>query len=298
MSHFDNILVAIDFKATEQAEIDHAINLAKMHQAKLTFMSVIPELSRDAHLEISAMSPEQRLERQLEQRMEQLEMVSQCAIQNTGIETECVTVSGTPSVEIIKQIMRNKHDLLMIAERENNSIIKNKLMGSTARELLRKAPCPVLAVHPKCLGDYKRVMATINVNEQKGVDSETLNQTIVSNATFIAEAEKSNLSIMSIIPSQADKTVYMEKIKSCLNSNNVTIADDNIHLEVGEPAQAIIDSTLTHKIDLLVMGMLSRTGIQGFFIGNTVEKVLDTVECSILTIKPDTFVSPIKLDDH
>ncbi|HHL18272.1 MAG TPA: hypothetical protein ENJ33_00900 [Thiothrix sp.] len=298
MSHFDNILVAIDFKATEQAEIDHAINLAKMHQAKLTFMSVIPELPRDAYLEISAMSPEQRLKHQLEQRMEQLEIVSQCAIQDTGIKTECIAVSGIPSVEIIKQVMRNNHDLLMIAERENNSVLKNKLMGSTARELLRKAPCPVLAVHPQSLRDYKRIIATINVSEQKGVNSENLNQTIVSNAIFIAEADKSALSIVSIMPPEASKTSYMEKIKSCLNSNNVIIDDENIHVEVGEPAQVIIDATLTHKTDLLVMGMLSRTGIQGFFIGNTVEKVLDMVECSILTIKPAEFVSPIKLNDE
>jgi len=297
MSHFDNILVALDFKATEQAEIDHAINLAKMHQAKLTFMSVIPELPRDAHLEISAMSPEQRLERQLEQRMEQLEMIAECATQNIGIETECVAISGTASIEIIKQVIRNKHDLLMIAERENNSILKNKLMGSTARELLRKAPCPVLAVHPKCLGDYQRIMASINVNEQKGVDSETLNQTIVSNAIFIAKADKSDLSVVAIAPSEADKKNHLEKIQNCLNANNMPINNENIHIEIGEPAQVIIDSTLTYNTDLLVMGMLSRTGIQGFFIGNTVEKVLDTVECSILTIKPDEFVSPIKLDD-
>jgi nucleotide-binding universal stress UspA family protein len=298
MSHFENILVAIDFKATEQAEIDHAINLAKIHHAKLTFMSVIPELPRDAHLEISAMSPEQRLEHQLEQRMEQLEMVSQCAIQNTGIETACVTVSGTPSVEIIKQVLRNKHDLLMIAERENNSVLKNKLIGSTARELLRKAPCPVLAVHPKCLGDYKQIIATINIDEQKGVDSQALNSTIVANAAFIAEADKSALALLSIMPPEAARADYIEKIQACLKSNDITIDDDKIYIEMGEPAQVIIDATLTHNTDLLVMGMLSRTGIQGFFIGNTVEKILDNVECSILTIKPDEFVSPIKLDEN
>lgn len=297
MSHFDNILVAIDFKATEQAEIDHAINLAQMHQAKLTFMSVIPELPRDAHLEISAMSPEQRLARQLEQRMEQLEMVSQCAVQNTGIETECITISGTPSIEIIKQVMRNKHDLLMIAERENNSILKNKLFGSTARELLRKAPCPVLAVHPKQSGDYKRIMATINVSDQNGIDNQPLNDAIVTDATLIAKAENSELALVSIITTEDQKADSLTRIKACLSDNKVTIDDNHIYVETGEAAQVIIDATLTHDTDLLVMGMLSHTGIKGFFIGNTVEKVLDEVECSILTVKPAEFVSPIKLSD-
>jgi nucleotide-binding universal stress UspA family protein len=47
------------------------------------------------------------------------------------------------------------------------------------------------------------------------------------------------------------------------------------------------------KIDLLVMGTICRTGIPGFIIGNTAEKVLDTINCSVLTVKPVGFVSPV-----
>lgn len=295
MNPLQNILVAIDFKATEQAEIDHAISLAKTHNAKLTFISVIPPLPRDAHLEISAMTPEQRLERQLAQRLELLETISQCAIENTGIETECVVTSGVACIEIIKHILRNDYDLLMLAERENNSLIKNKLIGSTARELLRKAPCPVLAVHPKHSSDYKRIMVTINVNKQKGVDDVSLNNAIIAEADSIAQAEHSSLSMVSIMPNDGNRETHLNSIKTRLADNDVTIDDDEIYIHTGEPAQVIVDATIKHNTDLLVMGMLSRTGIQGFFIGNTVEKVMDDVECSILTVKPKEFVCPIKL---
>lgn len=30
------------------------------------------------------------------------------------------------------------------------------------------------------------------------------------------------------------------------------------------------------------------------FIGNTAEKILDEVDCSVLTVKPETFGSPVK----
>jgi len=39
-------------------------------------------------------------------------------------------------------------------------------------------------------------------------------------------------------------------------------------------------------IDLLVMGMLCRTGIAGFLVGNTAEEVLNQVDCPVLTLKP------------
>jgi len=44
------------------------------------------------------------------------------------------------------------------------------------------------------------------------------------------------------------------------------------------------------------MGTLSRTGISGLLIGNTAEKVLRQVDCSVLIVKPDGFITPVKLD--
>ncbi len=41
------------------------------------------------------------------------------------------------------------------------------------------------------------------------------------------------------------------------------------------------------------LGTVGRSGIRGLLPGNTAEKVLDTCDCSILTVKPEGFVSPI-----
>ena len=49
-----------------------------------------------------------------------------------------------------------------------------------------------------------------------------------------------------------------------------------------------------NKIDILVMGTVARTGIQSFVIGNTAENVLQKVTCSLLALKPNGFVSPVK----
>jgi nucleotide-binding universal stress UspA family protein len=51
------------------------------------------------------------------------------------------------------------------------------------------------------------------------------------------------------------------------------------------------------EVDAIVMGTVCRSGIAGFFIGNTAEEVLQRVDCSVLTVKPDGFVSPIKLEE-
>lgn len=46
---------------------------------------------------------------------------------------------------------------------------------------------------------------------------------------------------------------------------------------------------------LLVMGTVTRTGIQGFLIGNTAEQILQRVACSVLAVKPDGVVSPVQI---
>jgi nucleotide-binding universal stress UspA family protein len=58
----------------------------------------------------------------------------------------------------------------------------------------------------------------------------------------------------------------------------------------------IPDFAMEEQIDLIVMGTVGRSGISGLFIGNTAEKVLQKVDCSVLAVKPEGFVSPVKLD--
>jgi len=47
--------------------------------------------------------------------------------------------------------------------------------------------------------------------------------------------------------------------------------------------------------DLIVMGTIARTGIPGFFTGNTAESILNQIVCSVLAIKPAGLITPIKL---
>jgi len=43
-----------------------------------------------------------------------------------------------------------------------------------------------------------------------------------------------------------------------------------------------------------VMGTVVRSGIPGFFFGNTAEKILNRLDCSVLALKPKGWSSPIK----
>jgi nucleotide-binding universal stress UspA family protein len=75
----------------------------------------------------------------------------------------------------------------------------------------------------------------------------------------------------------------------------LSIPPERIHLVKGSAAAVIPRLVLRKKIDVLVMGTVCRTGVAGFLMGNTAERVLGNVKCSVLTLKPDGFVTPVRL---
>jgi len=51
------------------------------------------------------------------------------------------------------------------------------------------------------------------------------------------------------------------------------------------------------KIDLIMMGTVGRTGIPGLLMGNTAETVLNRIDCSVLAVKPEGFITPVRLEE-
>ena len=46
-----------------------------------------------------------------------------------------------------------------------------------------------------------------------------------------------------------------------------------------------------------VMGTLSRSGVDGLLIGNTAERILRRLECSVLAVKPEGFRTPLRFEE-
>ncbi|MBL7187920.1 MAG: universal stress protein [Phycisphaerae bacterium] len=73
--------------------------------------------------------------------------------------------------------------------------------------------------------------------------------------------------------------------------------DSHVHFLLDEPEIAIPELAARQHIELIVMGTVCRTGLPGLFIGSTAENVLSQVDCSVLALKPEGFVSPVKQKD-
>ena len=70
------------------------------------------------------------------------------------------------------------------------------------------------------------------------------------------------------------------------------------HLIKGDPRKIIPVFAKEIKADLVVMGTVARTGLSGFFMGNTAETILNQLNCSVLAIKPQGFITPVSLEEQ
>ncbi len=144
---FKNILIPTDGSELSQRAVRAAVDLAKLHQARITCIHVIP----DYHLLIAyegAFDPvtEERIEEEAKTRAEgYLAFVRKCA-GDAGVpcETVCET-SDHPYDAILKTAEARGCDLIMMTSHGRKGLAA-VLLGSETRKVLTHTRIPVLVM--------------------------------------------------------------------------------------------------------------------------------------------------------
>ena len=87
--------------------------------------------------------------------------------------------------------------------------------------------------------------------------------------------------------------LYLVILDELLEQHDYQNLSTKIHLLKGDPGDVIPALAQRKRVELVVIGTVARTGIPGVFIGNTVEKTLDALDCSVLAVKPKAFITPV-----
>jgi universal stress protein E len=315
MRRFKNILLVFDPEAANEVALDRAVTLVKKNEAQLTVVKVVDQWPQKAHRFAEVMSVSDIHESVVQGAREQLEKLIASA-QQGGTRVGAKVLSGTAFLEIIREVLREKHDLvIMTAEDERG--LKTQLFGSTSMHLMRKCPCPIWVMKPTQDKRFARILAAVDTDpEDSDTKHDALNAKIMDLATFLAEQEQSELHIVhawtmfgeSLLRSkrarlkerQVDAWVlehrqrHERQLDKLLDESALENLKHQVHLTKGSAESVIPVLVHEQQIDLIVMGTICRTGVAGFFIGNTAESALQQVNCSVLTVKPDGFVSPVR----
>lgn len=306
MKRFKNIALVHE---CDQPTLERAVALAKLNRAKLTIVSPMPELPDGwEQVRIGEKSIDIR-KLVIQDHQARLRKVAD-SVRGQGIRPTTKILTGHPALEIIRDVIQNQRDLVIMTA-EGKGGLKERLFGSTSSHLLRKCPAPLLVMKPGRRKRFQRILAAIDPTVT-GEARDTLNGVILELASSLAAREEAELHIVHawtlpgesllrnrgglyaaeaglLIRKEADQRRQL--VESLLSKHS--LKDHRLHLVKGDASDVIASWVAKLGIDLLVMGTVCRTGIPGLLIGNTAERILNAVDCSVLTVKPKGFVSPM-----
>ena len=325
MKRFKDILCVVEAGEACKPALECAVTLAENNLANLTVVDVVESVGAgiempegdhlDADLQTAMMSEhEQSLNALVDP-------------YRTRIEIQTKVLQGTSFLEIIREVLRNGHDLVIKIPETQNWL--DRLFSSADMHLLRKCPCPVWLIKPTPPKSYQVILAAVDVDDAHPPaelrSRHALNRQILEMASSLALSEFAELHIGSAWDALGESTMrgafirtpeeeiiaYVEQVRrkyaanldelmgevaGNLGQETMDYLKPRTHLVKGLARKEIPALAKRIEADLVVMGTVGRTGVSGFIMGNTAEMILNQIDCSVLAIKPPGFATPVTVE--
>jgi universal stress protein E len=315
MKRFRNILVGVDLSLADRLVADElappsaeavacALWLAKINaaeSAKIRFFSTLDVSPRTQHVIERRTGNEPNL---LDRAAGALQKLVDRA-RAEGVEADSEVVFGNSWLQIIRCVLREGHDLVVAGTRHMGRA-ECFLLGSTGIKLLRKCPCPVWIAQPQAESKIAEILVAHDLRPVGDLAMELgcwLAQHHDAQLHVLHSVEYPQLDFLdNLLPESAfseEETQYRETAEQHIAAQLATFELSRpAHVQiVSEPPDvAILNYLEQHSIQLLVMGTIGRAGIAGMFTGNTTERMLPRIGCSVLAVKPEGFESPVLLE--
>ena len=307
---YQKILAVIEPFEEQQKSLLRAIEIANITGASVTAFLTIYDFSYEMTTMLSMDERENMRSAVVEDKSEWLSDIVENHVAENNISIDIKVVwHNRPYESIIFEVIDQNYDLIVKGTQQHDTL-KSVIFTPTDWHIMRKAPVPVLLVKEHDWPQNGQILAAVNV----GVDVEdhrSLNERITLSALHFAGLLKSNVNLVNAYPTTPDNIVieipefdrssYDDSVKEHHQQEMQThaakhqIPEQRCHVLPGLPEHVIPGLAKELDAELVVIGTVGRQGISAALIGNTAEHVIDKLDCDVLAIKPEGFVSPVKV---
>lgn len=316
MNEFAKILVGVDpqswpgkLSAPVATAVKQAMRLAELIPCEITFFSVLAPQDEG---ELEVLPDEGEKERVASgQEAACLESLRALVEQSKerGSRATSKTAYGIGWIELTREAIDGRYDLVLVGTR-NQGTFRRALFGSTAMKLLHNCPAPVWVAKPEThptptkvlvASDFsklsdKALRLAVSIGSSCGAQVHLIHvvKQRYAQLSDTGEAETRGEEVCHDHDRAAANRRLNEQLTRVSNAASpvkASIADDTAAADypIAKYAEA-------NQIDLLVLGTNARQGLAGVFIGNTAERLLPVINCSLLVVKPDGFACPVCLE--
>jgi universal stress protein E len=204
--------------------------------------------------------------------------------------------------------MRNSPADLVVKDTHHHPLARRAFADNSDWHLIRACPLPLLLTKPKVWDTHPVLMAAVDpghANDPSAALDHRILDVAASLATrfdtplhalhayfaaAIATAAVGGMPPFAGVSAEAlaaENALQRSRIKQ--TTDQYGVADADLHVDAGAAAEYLLRMAAHCNADILVMGAIARSGLKRVLIGNTAERVLETLPCDVLVVKSPDF---------
>jgi len=292
MPLIQRILCPIDFSGFSVLAFDYAQSVASHYKATLLLQHVVDSLRPyypyhafpDSFDEIC-----RKLRANAVEQLQEFAKTNNCC----GVHSQCTVQDGDVTGLILEVAAERAVNLIVMGTHGLRGI-DHLTLGSVTEKVLRKAPCPVLAVCKPAHDSVTQAGAPHLVKVHRVVCctdfSEPSEQALEHAVSLAAEycAELTLLHVLEDVSSASDIENETARMLKRLEEQMSPWAYKNVVtkyvVRIGKAYQQIIQLALESQTDLLVMGVRGRNALDLAVFGSTTYRVVQLGPCPVLVV--------------
>jgi universal stress protein E len=217
-----------------------------------------------------------------------------------GIDVRCDTVWDFPPAHaIVRRALAGKPDLV-VAESHHHTRLARWFLANSDWELIRECPCPVWFVKQERLPAEPLVVTAVDPAHVRASES-SLDDRLLTTSNALTQQLGGRIALLHVedmtsFGSKRQRQTAATWTRDALErlAHRHGLEDAARELRSGRPAPEIVAAANALEADVLVMGVLSRSGLDPHHIGRNAEHVLDHVACDVIVVKPRGFQTEVR----
>jgi nucleotide-binding universal stress UspA family protein len=293
MLKIESILCPVDFSEGSAKAYDYAYSLALRYGAKLYVEHVIDLLPNsyayDNFPEAAASNLYWNLSQGAEERLTR--MVKRHS--PNGLQAEMIIHKGFVPESILSLAHKERADLIVMGTHGRRGLDR-LVMGSVTEHILRKAPCPVLAVRKPCHDFVSPEQPQELVHLRKillTTDFSTCAADALKYALSLAQEYNAELTVLHVLQDFYEEKTPLAVAKAHRDLEALIPLDARnwctvkTLVRMGKPYQEIIQVAAEGEADVAVLGVRGRSAADLAVFGSTTHRVLQLGPCPVLAVQ-------------
>jgi universal stress protein E len=292
MIKISNVVALVDLNDEYEGVIEKAAFLAGANNASLELVSIeYSSYLEDGHYFDPLQAAELRLQTLEEHRLRLDEIAK--TLKDDGLQVDTFAAWGHPSYQRLNEHIKHAESTLVVKSTKHHNKIARLFLSNEDWDLIRNCSSSLLLVKGQPWSKEPIIVTAIDPNHANDkpaaldVKMVACSQVLAGSCGGIVHLFHSDsvppfMGIYTLIMSEEDKSAQLAEFgrRAGIETSHCHWTDSPIENSLPK---------LLDKLDasVVVMGAISRSGIDRVLIGSTAERLLDLIETDVLIIKPD-----------